>query len=50
LAEVPPGSGGAYTDARRLLTFLKYINAIPADPVPSDSLLREFIGGGDYGD
>ena len=50
LAEVPPSSGGAYTDARRLLSFLKYINAIPADPVPSDSLLREFIGGSDYED
>ena len=50
LAEVPPESGSAYTDARRLLTFLKYINAIPADPVPSDSLLREFIGGSDYED
>lgn len=50
LAEVSPESGGAYTDARRLLTFLKYINAIPADPVPSDSLLREFIGGSDYED
>ena len=48
LAEVPPQSGGAYTDARRLLSFLKYINAIPADSVPSDSLLREFIGGSDY--
>ena len=50
LAEVSPESGSAYTDARRLLTFLKYINAIPADPVPSDSLLREFIGGSDYED
>ena len=48
LAEVSPESGGAYTDARRLLSFLKNINAIPSDPVPSDSLLREFIGGSDY--
>lgn len=50
LDEVDPESGGAYTDARRLLSFLRHINAIPADSVPTDSLLREFIGGGDYGD
>ena len=50
LSEVTPESGGAYTDARRLLSFLKHVNTIPADFVPSDSLLREFIGGSDYED
>ena len=48
LAEVSPDNEGAYTDARRLLAFLRYINAIPSDSIPSDSLLREFIGGSDY--
>ena len=50
LSEVGPDRGGAYTEARRLLSFLKNINPIPAGPVPSDSLLREFIGDSDYED
>lgn len=50
LSEVGPDKGGAYTEARRLLSFLKNINPIPAGPVPSDSLLREFIGDSDYED
>jgi len=48
LSEVTPENRAAYTDARRLLCFLKFINPIPPNQVPSDSLLREFIGDGDY--
>jgi len=34
-----------YTDARRLMGFLRNFYAIPADLVPGDSILREYIGG-----
>lgn len=47
---VDPESGTAYTHAQRLLAFLENIHAIPSRFVPSDSLLREFIGDGDYED
>ena len=33
-----------YTKARRLLDFCQYFTGIPGDKVPSNSLLREFIG------
>ncbi len=36
----------AYQEARRLLKFLDYFVAIPAEEIPANSLLREFIGGG----
>ena len=42
VTEEDPG----YMEARRLLKFLDYIISIPADEVPKNSLLREFIGGG----
>ncbi len=48
LKEVPPSSGEAYTQARRLLSFLENVYPIPSYLVPSDSLLREFIGESDY--
>ncbi len=38
----------AYPTARRLLSFLENVYPIPADLVPSDSLLREFIGGSEF--
>ena len=34
----------AYSEARRLLNFLKSFFPIPSDYVPDDSILREFIG------
>lgn len=48
LRAVKPSSGEAYTQARRLLSFLQNVYPIESDLVPSDSLLREFIGGSDY--
>ena len=48
LKGVKPSSGEAYTQARRLLSFLENVYPIPSDLVPGDSLLREFIGGSDY--
>ena len=50
LHEVSPDSGEAYTHAQRLLAFLENIYAIPSSFVPSDSILREFIGESDYED
>ena len=37
--------GMAYTTARRLMAFLELVNPISPELVPSDSVLREFIGG-----
>lgn len=37
-----------YAEARRLINILKYFESIPAQLVPSNSLLKEFIGGGDF--
>lgn len=45
LRSVKRDDGSAYTTARRLLKFLELVYPIPAEDVPSDSLLREFIGG-----
>ncbi len=47
---VSPTSGSAYTHAQRLLAFLENVYAIQPSLVPSDSLLREFIGGSVYED
>jgi len=35
-----------YYEAKRLLKFLDYFIGVPADDVPHNSILREFIGGG----
>lgn len=45
---IPAGSPEAI-EAKRLLKFLSYFLAIPADDVPATSILREFIGGSCYG-
>jgi uridine kinase len=36
----------AYVEAHRLLAFLKWFEPMAVDPVPDNSILREFIGGG----
>ena len=38
----------AYPTAQRLLSFLSFISPIDTTIVPSDSILREFIGGSVY--
>ncbi len=50
LRDISPKTGEAYSIARRLLKFLEVFNPLPALDVPSDSLLREFIGQSDYED
>ena len=37
-----------YAEAQRLLSMLKYIKPISANEVPTNSLLKEFVGGGDF--
>ena len=49
LKMVKPSAGAAYETARRLLRFLEHVNPIPDTLVPEDSLLREFIGGSEFG-
>ncbi len=49
LRSVRREDGPAYTTARRLLGFLNLVHPMPDDDVPSDSILREFIGGSLFG-
>ena len=37
-----------YAEARRLIEILKYFKSIPGDIIPNNSLLKEFLGGGDF--
>ncbi len=37
-----------YSEAKRLCEILQYFEAIPKDLVPTNSLLREFLGNGDF--
>lgn len=37
-----------YAEARRLIDILKYFETIPPEYVPTNSLLKEFLGGGDF--
>ena len=48
LLEMVPENADEYSEAYRLLKFLKYIRAIPNRQVPSTSLLREFLGGSSF--
>lgn len=44
LRQIEPGEPG-YIEAKRLLAFIQWFEPIPADPIPDNSILREFIGG-----
>ena len=37
-----------YAEARRLMELLRYFMPIPEEIVPSNSLVKEFLGGGDF--
>lgn len=37
-----------YAEAQRLINMLKYFETIPTEYVPTNSLLKEFLGGGDF--
>ena len=47
LFQVGPDDPGFY-EAKRLLKFLDYVLCLPSEDVPTNSILREFIGGGCY--
>jgi uridine kinase len=44
LLQIEPGKPG-YVEAKRLLAFLQWFEPVPLDPIPGNSILREFIGG-----
>ena len=48
LLELVPENCEEYSEAYRLLKFLKYIKPIPYKDVPPTSLLREFLGGSSF--
>ena len=48
LLEQVPENSNEYSEAYRLLKFLKYTNPIPYQQVPSTSMLREFLGGSSF--
>ena len=48
LLETVPENCDEYSEAYRLLKFLKYIKPIPNRQVPPTSLLREFLGGSSF--
>ena len=37
-----------YAEARRIINMLKFFKSTPAEYVPTNSLLKEFLGGGDF--
>ncbi len=37
-----------YAEARRLINMLRYFEIIPAEYVPANSLIKEFVGGGNF--
>lgn len=44
LTEIPMGSP-AYDEARRLISMLNFVQDLPDELIPANSILREFIGG-----
>lgn len=48
LLQEVPHNVEQYREAHRLLRFLGYFSSIPADQIPSTSLLREFLGGSSF--
>jgi uridine kinase len=48
LLEQVPENANEYSEAYRLLKFLKYFTSIPYKQLPPTSLLREFIGGSSF--
>jgi uridine kinase len=44
LLQIEQGKPG-YIEAKRLLAFLAWFEPIPTDPIPDNSILREFVGG-----
>ena len=50
LLEAIPRESFEYSEARRLITLLKYFDTMDSELIPNNSLLREFIGGSIFED
>ena len=37
-----------YAEAKRMMNMLKFFESIPAELIPTNSLIKEFLGGGDF--
>ncbi len=48
LLEAIPKDDKDYAEANRLLNMLRYFDPIPSEEVPTNSLLKEFLGGGAF--
>ena len=44
LLQIESGKPG-YVEAKRLLAFLQWFESLPPEPIPDNSILREFVGG-----
>jgi len=49
LLQVKPGKPG-HVEAKRLLAFLEWFQPMSTDPIPDNSILREFVGGSNLAD
>lgn len=47
LSEITPEEK-QYAEARRMINMLKFFEPIPAELIPTNSLIKEFLGGGDF--
>jgi len=47
LEEITP-QDKEYAEAKRIINMLKFFEPIPADLIPNNSLIKEFLGGGDF--
>lgn len=47
LSEITP-EDKQYAEAKRMMNMLKFFEPIPADLIPTNSLIKEFLGGGDF--
>lgn len=45
-----PADSPCYEEAKRLINFLRLFLPIPADAIPEDAVVREFVGGGYFHD
>ena len=48
LLEAIDNTNEEYAEAQRMIDMLKYFKSIPENFVPANSLLKEFLGGGDF--
>ncbi len=47
LGEITP-KDKQYAEAKRMMNMLKFFEPIPAELIPTNSLIKEFLGGGDF--